>query len=91
MNDIKNSSDELKFSFSNLNDYDDFEIIFEKLQKKFKVEILKKLDGPDMRVWDINIEGKKFQLYNDPYGNYLITAINNANDFENIKKKIINL
>lgn len=87
MNSLKIKNEEIIFSFSKLNEYDDLEFIEAKLQTFFNIVILKKLDGPDMRIWDFNIDDKKYQLYNDPYGNYLITNVGNKQELENIVNK----
>lgn len=86
MNNLKEKNRELIYSFSKLNDYDDLEIIYDELNKYFNINILKKLDGPDMRIWDIEIDSKQLQLYNDPYGNYLITSILNETFLKQIIK-----
>lgn len=93
MSNIVIKNNELVYSFSKLNDYEDFEKIESFLKERLSIKIIKKLDGPDMRIWDLEIMDKKFQLYNDPYGNYLITDISNesvltqiAIDFSELEK-----
>lgn len=88
MNKITKKNGELIYSFSNMNDYEDLEAIEGKLREYFTVDVTKKLDGPDMRVWDLDINSKKFQLYNDPYGNYLITNILNEEEIEKIASNL---
>lgn len=45
--------------------YEDIEIMADILSKKLGAEFIKKLDGPDCRVWIFLIDGLKFTLQND--------------------------
>lgn len=61
--------------FSELQGYEDIELIAEKFQEVFKARILNKLDGPYSRIWDLEIDGEKFQLIaDDPYGSSIRTT-----------------
>ena len=37
-----------------------------------------------MRVWDLIILSKAFTLYNDPYGYYIITNVENEKEMQEI-------
>lgn len=58
--------------FSELNDYDDIEIIADRFEKILNAKVLNKLDGPYSRVWDLEIDNEKLQLIaDDSYGSSL--------------------
>lgn len=57
--------------FIDLEDWEDFDKIFDILKKKFTIELVEQIDGPESRVWIMTIDGLDFSLHNNPYGNYL--------------------
>lgn len=52
-------------------DWDAFEVIAAKLNDFLGAKVIYKADGPESRVWLININGEQISLHNNPYGNYL--------------------
>lgn len=69
---LEKDKEELLLDIFFLPTYEDFDKIIKYLEYKYNVIISKKLDGPDMRVWNLTINDIPFKLYNDPYGNTLI-------------------
>lgn len=58
--------------FSELQNYDDIEIIAQRFEKAFNAKVVNKLDGPYLRIWDLQIENEIMQLVaDDPYGSSL--------------------
>jgi hypothetical protein len=68
---VREIDDSFVIDFSDLEDYDDFDVLVEKLKEKFDVKIREKLDGPESRVWKLQMDGFILSLHNNPYGNYL--------------------
>ena len=57
--------------FNSLETWKDFNIIVEMLSGVYKVKILEQIEGPDARLWNLELDGFKYALVNNPYGNYL--------------------
>jgi hypothetical protein len=57
--------------FCDEEDWDGFDNIIIKLKKEFDAKVLEKIDGPESRIWYLEIEGFHLSLHNNPYGNYL--------------------
>lgn len=57
--------------FCDLESWESFDEIISILKSKYDVQIVEENDGPESRVWFINIDGYSFSLHNNPYGNYL--------------------
>lgn len=55
--------------FCELETYEDFDLIIYTLKTFFDTDILNSIDGPESRVWEIEIEGVKVLVLNNPYGN----------------------
>jgi hypothetical protein len=53
--------------FFDYEDWNGFEEIFSKLKERFGAEIQEQIDGPESRVWHIEIEGIPLSLHNNPY------------------------
>ena len=47
--------------------WDEFPCYAEKLIKVLHGKIISRVDSPDIRIWDVSINGKKFQLIFDDY------------------------
>ncbi len=69
-------------------DYDEFEQIIDKLKLQFSVDVYKKLDGPDSRVWYTRINGFDFLIINNSYGNCIKPVSSESQYF--IEKQIKN-
>jgi len=66
------SKDSTIVFFSELQDYDDLEIIAQRFVVELNAKIIKKLNGPYSRVWELEIGNEKFQLIADEsYGSSL--------------------
>lgn len=62
----------LSFFFNMHEDYEFLEIIANLLVMEVDASIKEKIDGPDIRVWTLMINGQKVLLINDdPYGSFL--------------------
>jgi hypothetical protein len=72
---LKEKEEEMQLDIIALGNYDDFDLIIELLNKEFDVKVIKKSDGPDMKIWFLKINNISFKLYNDPYGNMLSCSI----------------
>jgi hypothetical protein len=57
--------------FADNEDWEGFDKIVLKLTKEFNAIVIEKNDGPESRVWRLEIEGIPLSLHNNPYGNYL--------------------
>jgi hypothetical protein len=67
----RNTDDNFIVDFDTLEGWDDFEKIIEILKRSYDVKIINKIDGPESRLWDIQLDGFLYTLHNNPYGNYL--------------------
>jgi hypothetical protein len=54
-----------------MEDWDDFDKILEKFKSAFLLKIMEAIDGPESRVWQIELDQFPMSLHNNPYGNYL--------------------
>jgi hypothetical protein len=68
---IRNTNENFIIDFDTLESWDDFENIIEILKKSYDLKVTNKLDGPESRIWDIELDGLLYSLHNNPYGNYL--------------------
>lgn len=57
--------------FCDIENWDGFDEIILKLKKEFNAIVIEKIDGPESRIWFLDIDGIRLSLHNNPYGNYL--------------------
>jgi len=57
--------------FGDMEDWEGFTKIIEILKLRFSALVLEKNDGPDSRIWYLEIDGLPLSLHHNPYGNYL--------------------
>lgn len=61
-----------------IEDWNGFESIAKYLEKYHSALLVSKVDGPESRIWEFEINGRHLSLHNNPYGNYF--KLLNSND-----------
>ncbi len=77
----REEKDSYIIDFCDKEDWDAFDYIIKTLKTKFNARVINKLDGPESRIWDLDIEGVPLSLHNNPYGNYLKATSFEARDY----------
>lgn len=57
--------------FNDHEDWNGFDYIISRLKDELNAKVLQQNDGPDARVWHLEVEGVLLSLHNNPYGNYI--------------------
>ncbi len=77
----------LEFEFVGLEDWADFEILVEILEKHLECMVIEKYDGPYSRFCKFEKDGVEFRLMQHPeLGNALLAMIQNNNNNQSIRK-----
>ena len=61
-----------------ISDWDGFELLAKFIEKNYGGEVINRIEGPESRVWTINIDEKIITLHNNPYGNSFKASDNEA-------------
>jgi hypothetical protein len=72
---LRESPPKIYIDFNNLESWESFERIISRLEKSFLVKVLNKYDGPESRVWKIQLNDVFVSIHNNPYGNYLLAEL----------------
>ena len=86
MKEYKDASNRLSIELSDLNSDILFRKFADRLATKFDAKISEKLDGPDQRYWDFDVNGTIVVLHSDAMAGISIHVEDGSND--NLLRKI---
>ena len=82
----KNHTGNLRIELTEAGTWESFPAFAKKYCKQINATILKKIDGPDVRIWDIEVEGTQISIAYDDYPNGVFLESSDENGNELIKK-----